>query len=99
VEVLFAGDRTGVEPAEVVRALAGRGLKRQLTEGGPRLLGQFAVSGVLDELCVSFAPLVTVGNAPRIMDGHGITVPERFTLASVLEEAGFLFTRYSRVTQ
>ncbi|MFI1955009.1 pyrimidine reductase family protein [Streptomyces xinghaiensis] len=95
-EVLTAGPGEGVEPATAVRLLAERGLTRQLTEGGPRLLGQFAVTGVLDELCFTLAPVVTAGAAPRIMEGPPITVPERFALASVLEEDGFLFTRYRR---
>jgi 5-amino-6-(5-phosphoribosylamino)uracil reductase len=32
----------------------------------------------------------------RIADGPGVEVPRRFSLASVLEEEGFLFTRYRR---
>ncbi|MET8681351.1 pyrimidine reductase family protein [Streptomyces sp. NPDC004647] len=96
-EVIIAGDGEGVEPDRAVRALAERGHTRLLTEGGPRLLGQFAATGDLDELCLTLAPLVAVGAAPRIMDGHPIAVPERFALTSVLEEAGFLFTRYRRI--
>ncbi len=30
------------------------------------------------------------------MNGPAVAVPERFALVSVLEEAGFLFTRYRR---
>ncbi|MGP3984786.1 pyrimidine reductase family protein [Streptomyces sp. KR80] len=96
-DVIIAGEGEGVEPHRAVRALADRGHTRLLTEGGPRLLGQFAAAGDLDELCLTVAPVVTVGAAPRIMDGHGIAVPERFALTSVLEEAGFLFTRYRRI--
>jgi riboflavin biosynthesis pyrimidine reductase len=96
-DVIIAGDGEGIEPDRAVQALADRGHTRLLTEGGPRLLGQFAASGDLDELCLTLAPVVTVGAAPRIMDGHGIAVPERFALTSVLEEAGFLFTRYRRI--
>ncbi len=96
VEVLFAGEGQGVDPARVPAVLAARGHRRLLTEGGPSLLGQFAAAGVLDEMCLSLAPVVAVGDAPRIMDGPSVAVPERFALASVLEEAGFLFTRYRR---
>ncbi|MEU6083948.1 pyrimidine reductase family protein [Streptomyces sp. NPDC047108] len=96
-DVIVAGDGEGIDAARAVRALAERGHTRLLTEGGPRLLGQFACSGVLDELCLTVAPVVTVGAAPRIMDGHAIADPERFGLASVLEESGFLFTRYRRI--
>ncbi|MFF4605056.1 dihydrofolate reductase family protein [Streptomyces sp. NPDC001339] len=95
-EVLFAGEGLGVDPARVPAVLAGRGYTRLLTEGGPKLLGQFAAAGVLDEMCLTLAPVVAVGDAPRIMSGPAVPVPERFALASVLEEAGFLFTRYRR---
>ncbi|MFH8568128.1 pyrimidine reductase family protein [Streptomyces sp. NPDC017993] len=96
VEVLFAGEGIGVDPARVAAVLAERGHTRLLTEGGPKLLGQFAAAGALDELCLSLAPVVTVGAAARIMNGPAVAVPERFALVSVLEEAGFLFTRYRR---
>ncbi|MFE1172453.1 dihydrofolate reductase family protein [Streptomyces sp. NPDC058773] len=95
-EVLFAGEGLGVDPARVAGVLAGRGHHRLLTEGGPRLLGQLAAADALDEMCLTLAPVVAVGDAPRIMNGPAVAVPERFTLASALEEAGFLFTRYRR---
>ena len=95
-EVVFAGERAGADPAVVVRLLAERGLTRQLTEGGPRLLGQFVAAGVLDELCLTLAPVVTSGSASRIVDGPSPAVPERFALRSLLEEDGFLFSRYGR---
>ncbi|MFI1397010.1 pyrimidine reductase family protein [Streptomyces sp. NPDC020681] len=96
-EVVVAGDGKGVEPARAVRALAERGLVRLLTEGGPRLLGQFVAAKVLDELCLTVSPTMTAGDAQRIAGGPAVAVPERFALASVLEEAGFLFTRYRRI--
>ncbi|MFE7122397.1 pyrimidine reductase family protein [Streptomyces sp. NPDC057654] len=96
-EVIVAGDSARVEPDRVKRVLAERGLTRLLTEGGPKMLGQFAAAGALDELCLSLAPMVAAGAAPRIMNGPGLAVPERFVLASVMEEAGFLFTRYRRI--
>ncbi|MFI2345593.1 pyrimidine reductase family protein [Streptomyces sp. NPDC019443] len=96
-EVVIAGDGPGVEPARAVQALAQRGLVRLLTEGGPRLLGQFVAAGVLDELCLTLSPMLTAGDAQRIAGGPALAVPERFALASVLEEAGFLFTRYRHI--
>ncbi|MET9291506.1 pyrimidine reductase family protein [Streptomyces sp. NPDC003077] len=99
VEVIFAGEGAGVDPSRVVGALARRGLTRLLTEGGPRLLGQFAEYGALDELCLSVAPLVVAGDASRIMNAFPVTDPQKFVLASVLEEAGFLFTRYRKAPQ
>ncbi|MGA4838969.1 pyrimidine reductase family protein [Streptomyces sp. G45] len=95
-EVVIAGDGAVVEPARVVRELGERGLTRLLTEGGPRMLGQFIAADALDELCLTVSPMLVAGAAQRIADGPGVAVPERFALTSVLEEAGFLFTRYRR---
>ncbi|MGW1107779.1 pyrimidine reductase family protein [Streptomyces sp. NPDC002540] len=96
-EVVIAGEGARVDPARAVRELADRGLKRLLTEGGPRMLGQFVAVGVLDELCLTLSPMLTAGDAQRIAGGPSVAVPERFTLTSMLEEAGFLFTRYRRI--
>ncbi|MFG2562778.1 pyrimidine reductase family protein [Streptomyces sp. NPDC048496] len=96
-EVVIAGEGSRVDPTRVVRELADRGLRRQLAEGGPRLLGQFVAARVLDELCLTLSPMLTAGDAQRITGGPSVAVPERFTLASMLEEAGFLFTRYRRI--
>jgi len=95
-QVVIAGDGLGVDPARAVGALGDRGLTRLLTEGGPRLLGQFVAAGVLDELCLSVSPMLAVGDAQRIASGPSIAVPKRFELVSLLEEAGFLYTRYRR---
>jgi riboflavin biosynthesis pyrimidine reductase len=95
-EVLVCGDGERVRTQEAVRALAERGLTRQLTEGGPRLLAQFVADGVLDELCLTVSPMLTAGRAQRIAGGPELAVPDRFALASVLEEEGFLFTQYRR---
>ncbi|MFF4832989.1 pyrimidine reductase family protein [Streptomyces sp. NPDC001315] len=95
-QVLIAGDGVGVDPARAVRALADRGHTRLLTEGGPRLLGQLVAAGVLDELCLTVAPMLTAGAAQRIAGGPSVAVPHRFTLVSLLEEEGFLFSRYRR---
>ncbi|MGW5863406.1 pyrimidine reductase family protein [Streptomyces sp. NPDC055239] len=92
--VVIAGEGAAVEPERVAPALAERGLTRLLTEGGPRLLGQFVAAGALNELCLTVSPMLTAGDAQRISWGSGVQVPERFALVSVLEEAGFLFTRY-----
>ncbi|UIX30107.1 pyrimidine reductase family protein [Streptomyces sp. GQFP] len=94
--VVVAGDGMGVDPARAVQALAGLGHTRLLAEGGPRLLGQLVAAGVLDELCLTISPMLTVGDAQRISGGPSLAVPRRFELVSLLEEEGFLFSRYRR---
>lgn len=94
--VIVAGGN-GVDPARAVAELAALGHTRLLHEGGPRLLAQFAAAGVLDELCLTVAPLVVGGDAPRVMNGLPVpTGPSRFVPVSILEEDGYLFTRYVR---
>ncbi|MBP0456707.1 pyrimidine reductase family protein [Streptomyces montanisoli] len=95
-EVVVAGDGPGVDPVRAVDALAERGLTRLLTEGGPRLLGQFVASRLLDELCLTVSPLLTAGSAQRVAGGPEVAVPERFEPVSLLSEDGFLFCRYAR---
>ncbi|KPI33905.1 bifunctional deaminase-reductase domain protein [Actinobacteria bacterium OV450] len=97
VEVVLAGEGAGADPVRVVRELADRGLRRQLTEGGPRLLGQFVAADALDELCLTVSPTLVAGGAQRISGGPPVAVPHRLAPASVLEEAGFLFTSYRRI--
>ncbi|MEU6367914.1 pyrimidine reductase family protein [Streptomyces sp. NPDC046931] len=94
--VVIAGDGMGVDPDRAVRALADLGMTRLLTEGGPRLLGQLITAGVLDELCLTVSPTLTAGDAQRIAGGPSVAVPRRFELVSLLEEEGFLFSRYRR---
>ncbi len=97
VEVVVAGEGRGADPAAALGALAERGLRRLLTEGGPAVLGAFAGAGVLDELCLTLAPRAALGDAPRIMRGAAPPAePLGLALYSVMEEAGFLFTRYRR---
>ncbi|GAA0312232.1 pyrimidine reductase family protein [Streptomyces turgidiscabies] len=94
--VVVAGDGMGVDPARAVQALADLGHTRLLAEGGPRLLGQLVAAEVLDELCLTISPMLTVGDAQRISGGPTVPVPRHFELVSLLEESGFLFSRYRR---
>ena len=94
-DLVVAGEQR-VDMAAAVRAVVDRGWTRLLTEGGPRLLGQFAAAGQLDELCLSLAPLITSGDAPRIMNGPELAVAQQLRLDLLLEDDGFLFARYVR---
>ena len=94
-DVILAGEGS-VDLAAAVAALAGRGWTRLLSEGGPHLLGQLAAGGLLDELCLSLAPLITGGDAPRIVQGAQMPDVQRMRLVSLIEQKGFLFARYLR---
>ena len=93
-DVIVAGEKT-VDLKTAVCALAERGHRRMLAEGGPHLLAQLLEAGRLDELCLTIGPLMAGPGASRIVAGALPTVPPLpLTLAHVLEDDGFLFCRY-----
>ena len=96
-EVIVAGQET-VDLKAAVAALADRGHRRMLTEGGPRLLAQIAAADLLDELCLTIGPQLAGPGADRIVAGTPLpgTGPQPLTLAHVLEDSGHLFCRYIR---
>ncbi|MCR6494283.1 dihydrofolate reductase family protein [Cellulomonas sp. P24] len=65
--VLVAGDGPTVDLARGLGLLADRGLRRVLAEGGPRLLGELMRQRLVDELCLTWSPLVVAGPAPRVI--------------------------------
>jgi len=74
-EVVAVDGGDDLHPAAIVSALAYRGHPRIVCEGGPTLAGRFASAGVIDEYCVTIAPVLepaehpflplTAGSAPR----------------------------------
>jgi riboflavin biosynthesis pyrimidine reductase len=99
---LVVAGRDEVSPAEAVAALADRGHRRILVEGGATLLGQFVAAGLLDELCLTVSPVLEGGHAGRILAAPPGVKPGRdddgaaagVSLGHVLEDHGFLFCRY-----
>lgn len=92
-DVIIVGE-LAVDPKAALDALTARGHVRQLTEGGPRLLAQFAAAGALDELCWTISPRLTAGDASRILNGPALPDTVRLRLGHALEQDGFLFLRY-----
>jgi riboflavin biosynthesis pyrimidine reductase len=87
-------DPEQVDEAAVLTALAARGLRRVLTEGGPTLLGAFIQRDLLDELCLTIAPYVVGGLSRRIATGPD-QVLTRMRRAHLLgDDAGYLYARY-----
>src|ERR1700730_18159362 len=60
-----------VDGATVLTILAGRGLFRILAEGGPLFLGLLIEDDLLDELCLTIAPILVGGASKRIVTGVG----------------------------
>lgn len=89
-------DPGGVDLPTALRRLADRGLTRVLTEGGPSLLGVMVAQDLLDEMCLTVAPVLTGGPAGRIASGSTEALT-RMSLAHVVTDTDdFLYTRYVR---
>lgn len=85
-----------VDGATVLKILSERRLYRVLTEGGPQILSLLIENDLLDELCLTVAPLLVGGSAPRIASGTG-EVHTQMRPAHVLsDDDGYLYTRYVR---
>ncbi len=93
--VIIAGE-TSVDFAKAVDLLAEQGFARILCEGGPTLMHDVVSSGRLDELCLTWTPVIASGNALRLTDGPAIKPPYQLHLKQLLEEDGELFARYAR---
>ncbi|HEY5515475.1 MAG TPA: dihydrofolate reductase family protein [Pengzhenrongella sp.] len=65
--VLTAGEGR-VDLSRALAALATRGLVRVLAEGGPQVLGDLLSAGLVDELCLTWSPLLVGGPAPRVVE-------------------------------
>jgi 5-amino-6-(5-phosphoribosylamino)uracil reductase len=92
-DVIVAGD-DDVDLKSAVAELGRLGATHVLAEGGPTLNGQLARADLLDELCVTLAPLLASGDAKRILAGSTLDSLEPLALRSICEEDGYLFLRY-----
>src|SRR5262249_50608391 len=92
-EVIVAGDQT-VDLRRAVAELGKRGARSILAEGGPTLNGELAKEGLLDELCVTLAPLLASGDAKRLISGSTLAELAQLRVRSICEQADYLFLRY-----
>ena len=72
------------------------GLTRIHCEGGPRLFGELARRGAVDELCLTISPLLAGGGAGRITSGPAAETPVGLALAHVVTADDTLLLRYTR---
>lgn len=94
-EVVEVG-RDGVDLRAMIAWLGAAGASVVLTEGGPNLLGQLIGAALLDELCLTVAPLLVAGRSERIAHTVGDAVATGLALDRVLEADGELLLRYRR---
>ncbi|WP_068182896.1 pyrimidine reductase family protein [Mycobacterium sp. UM_CSW] len=90
------GDPGQVDEAALLAALAARGMRHVLTEGGPMLLGAFVDRDLLDELCLTIAPYLVGGLARRIATGPGQVLTRMRRAHLLTDDAGYLYARYVR---
>jgi riboflavin biosynthesis pyrimidine reductase len=85
-----------VQPAAVLADLRARGVLALLCEGGPTLNRHLLAAGLVDELFLTLAPLLTADDAePGILAGGRLDVPARLALEWVLRAGDELFLRYA----
>jgi riboflavin biosynthesis pyrimidine reductase len=104
--VIVAPEDGAALPVPAVRAGVGRVDLREalrqlaptvvLLEGGSSLNTQMLEADLVDEICVTTAPLTVLGSGPRIAYGP-VEQAQRFVLSQVLEDEGYLFCRYLRL--
>ena len=94
-DVIVAGTDT-VDLTVAIREIGARGARSILAEGGPTLNGELAQAMLLDELCVTLAPLLASGDAKRLIAGSSLEMLAPLAVHSVCEEDDYLFLRYRR---
>jgi len=93
-DVVQAG-KGDVDLPTALRQLRERGARVVLCEGGPTLNGGLARQGLIDEVCLTIAPILVGGDLGTGILGRArlpTTVP--LELVQVLEEGGVLLCRY-----
>lgn len=94
-DVIVAGEAT-LDLGVAMAALAASGAAVVVCEGGPTLNGSLLAEGLVDEVCLTVAPLLASGSSHRLVTGTELAAPTRLRLARILEEDDELFLRYVR---
>jgi riboflavin biosynthesis pyrimidine reductase len=81
-------------PEQMIEALIARGLRRIVTEGGPTLLRELIAADLVDEADITLSSVFS-GTAES-PDTAMLPEVRDFRLEQVLEQDGFLMTRYLR---
>jgi riboflavin-specific deaminase-like protein len=84
---------------ELLADLHARGVRNLLSEGGPTMHGALWAAGVVDELYLTIAPVIT-GDAdePNIVEGGRLPDPAELELVEVERVGSELFLRYGRAS-
>jgi len=99
VDASGGGDPESLDLAGVLDTLAARGLRKVLAEGGPGILGRLIAADLLDELCLTVAPMLVGAGAPRIVTGADVDRRDPSPLGlrhTMTDDDGYVFLRYAR---
>ncbi len=92
VEVVRLDDPT---PAAALADLRARGIRAVLSEGGPTLARALVADGLLDELFLTVAPMLTGDpTEPTILAGAKLAATDQLELVWTLQAGSELFLRY-----
>lgn len=89
--VLTAG-KDAVDFVKMRNMLEDKGFRQILCEGGPSLVNSMLAAGVVDELDLTWSPLLVGGDHPTITRGPALNLPASPTL--LLEENGTILGRW-----
>jgi riboflavin biosynthesis pyrimidine reductase len=95
-EVPVPSIRAGIGTVDIAGVLGQLDARVVQAEGGATLNGLLAAADVIDELNLTISPQLSGGDGARLTRGAP-ALSHRMQLAHVLEDDGFLFTRYVRV--
>lgn len=95
-ELIPCGDTT-VDIGVAMAQLRDRGLGRILCEGGPALARTLLDAHLIDELCLTIAPLLA-GTGHRLMGAEALHRSARYQLTGLLESESMLLARYGTET-
>ena len=95
-QVVVCGE-DDVDDRRLVSALAERGWRQLLCEGGPHLHRSMVAAGVVDEICLSVTPVVVGGDGSRITAGAGLDAAYRPEV--LIEADGTVMGRWMRSSE
>lgn len=94
-EVPVESLRKGKTSVDLHRAISALDADFVQLEGGPTLNAAMFAADLVDEINLTIAPMVTGGNGQRMVP-DAKELESRWQIAHLLEENGYLYTRYLR---
>lgn len=93
-DIVLAGGEQVDWPLAIAALQERTGARVVLVEGGASVIGQLVADGLIDELCLTVAPLMAGGTSPRVAHGNPPPEMRRAQLGHLVEDEGYLLLRY-----